>query len=84
MWNRRQFMCAFGGAAGSSAIPALRDFGKKGQGLLFAQRAPRESGAYGSGHFGQWVEDQFGLPAYHYTCDQVTDPKAFTSVYPEW
>jgi hypothetical protein len=33
---------------------------------------------YGSGYFGEWVEDQFGLPAYHYTCDQVSDPKAIS------
>lgn len=37
---------------------------------------------YGSGHFGQWITDEFGLPAYRYTCDQTTDPKAVTSVTP--
>ncbi len=34
----------------------------------------------GSGYFGEWVEDEFGLPAFHYTCDQVHDPKAVTPV----
>jgi hypothetical protein len=37
---------------------------------------------YGSGHFGEWIEDEFGLPAFRYTCDQITDPKAHTNVNP--
>ncbi|MHA2351539.1 MAG: hypothetical protein ACXABX_00290 [Candidatus Thorarchaeota archaeon] len=32
--------------------------------------------AFGSGYFGEWIEDEFGLPAYHYTCYQNSDPKA--------
>src|SRR5208337_2264087 len=40
--------------------------------------------AYGSGHFGEWIEDEFGLPAYHYTCDQTTDPRAVTRVSGVW
>ena len=39
---------------------------------------------YGSGHFGEWAEDGFGLPAYRYTCDQVHDPAAITPVDPHW
>lgn len=38
--------------------------------------------AYGSGYFGQWIEDEFGLPAFHYTCDQINDAKAVTEVNP--
>jgi len=38
--------------------------------------------AYGSGYFGEWIEDEFGLPAFHYTCDQINDPKAITEVNP--
>ena len=38
--------------------------------------------AYGSGYFGNWIEDEFGLPAFHYTCDQINDPKAVTQVNP--
>ena len=38
--------------------------------------------AYGSGYFGEWIEDEFGLPAFHYTCDQINDPKAKTEVNP--
>jgi hypothetical protein len=33
---------------------------------------------YGSGHFGEWISDVFNLPAFRYTCDQTTDPKAAT------
>ncbi|MGD0618664.1 MAG: hypothetical protein ABSB67_13480, partial [Bryobacteraceae bacterium] len=40
------------------------------------------SKAYGSGHFGEWIEDEFGLPAFRYECDQTTDPKAVTKVQP--
>lgn len=38
----------------------------------------------GSGYFGEWVEDEFGQPAYRYTCSQVTDPKAISPVNPVW
>jgi hypothetical protein len=31
---------------------------------------------YGSGHFGRWDVDQWGLPAYNYTDDELTDPDA--------
>src|SRR6202034_4640018 len=35
-----------------------------------------------SGYFGEWIQDEFGLPAFHYTCDQTKDPKAVTEVNP--
>lgn len=38
--------------------------------------------AYGSGHFGQWIEDEFGLPAFEYNCNQVTDPRAAAPTNP--
>jgi hypothetical protein len=31
---------------------------------------------YGSGHFGRWTVDRFGLPAFRYTTDQTTSAKA--------
>jgi hypothetical protein len=37
---------------------------------------------YGSGHFGEWIDDAFGLPAFRYTCDQTKDPKAITPLGP--
>jgi len=36
--------------------------------------------AYGSGYFGEWFEDEIGLPAFHYTCDQINDQRAVTNV----
>src|SRR6201998_266342 len=38
--------------------------------------------AYGSSSFGTWIEDEFGLPAFKYTCNQTTDPRAVTQVQP--
>src|SRR5579872_1577353 len=35
---------------------------------------------WGSGSFGEWIDDDYGLPAYRYTCNQTTDPKAHTEV----
>src|SRR5580692_11539450 len=43
-----------------------------------------EGTTFGSGHFGEWVTDEFGLPAYRYTCNQVSDPAAVTPVHPQW
>ncbi|MFX1566357.1 MAG: GH36-type glycosyl hydrolase domain-containing protein [Promethearchaeota archaeon] len=44
----------------------------------------RNKNPFGSGYFGTWIEDEFGLPAYHYTCDQLTDPKAITPMSETW
>ena len=38
------------------------------------------AGSYGSGSFGEWIDDEAGLPAFRYTCDQTTDPSAITQV----
>lgn len=38
--------------------------------------------AYGSGYFGNWLEDELGLPAFNYTCDQTRDLKAVTKINP--
>jgi len=40
--------------------------------------------SFGSGYFGEWIWDEFNLPAYHYTCDQIHDPKAITPMNKEW
>jgi hypothetical protein len=37
---------------------------------------PSVASAYGSGDFGRWLVDQWGLPAYHYTADEMTDADA--------
>jgi hypothetical protein len=38
----------------------------------------------GSGYFGEWITDPFGLPAYRYTCDHEHDPKAVSPVTGLW
>ncbi|MFP5229460.1 MAG: GH36-type glycosyl hydrolase domain-containing protein [Acidobacteriota bacterium] len=58
--------------------------------FLPARRSSQSAGhaesaaAYGSGHFGQWITDPFGLPAYQYTCDQITDARALSPVDKAW
>lgn len=32
--------------------------------------------ACGNGHFGHWITDEAGLPAYEYTCNHLQDPAA--------
>jgi hypothetical protein len=36
----------------------------------------------GSGSFGEWIDDEHGLPAFRYTCDQIADKRAVTPVSP--
>ncbi len=58
-----------------------RDFGLAMGSALTASGAGAAK-PYGSGYFGEWIEDEFGLPAFRYTCDQVHDAKAVTPVTP--
>jgi hypothetical protein len=69
--NRRRFML---GSLGST-FAAQHAFSML-PGLLPENPAK----PFGSGHFGEWIEDEHGLPAFRYTCDQTTDPKARTTV----
>jgi hypothetical protein len=85
MLNRREFIGLLG--AGALTKP-----GRARTTAMFSGYGPvstsgpgaKESKAYGSGHFGEWITDQFGLPAYRYTCDQTSDPTARTPVHKEW
>jgi hypothetical protein len=61
--------------AGLDAIP---------QGGQPPQQSAHEPHSYGSGYFGNWEFDDHGLAAYHYTCDQIHDPKAKTPVETAW
>ncbi len=78
--DRRQFLTrATLAAAGARFAPEAW--------TLASQNSSSTAGAskqkaYGSGYFGEWIEDEFGLPAFHYTCDQIHDPKAVTEVNP--
>src|SRR5438309_8265049 len=78
--DRRQFLAnAAKTAAGVKLLPEF---------LLAQQNKPQShvgdssQKVYGSGYFGEWIEDEFGLPAFRYTCNQVHDPKAVTEVNP--
>jgi hypothetical protein len=57
---------AFPGLAGASAPPRLSKDPSR----------PSISSTYGSGSFGTWFPDEFGLPAYRYTIDEDTAPQA--------
>jgi hypothetical protein len=76
--DRRQFMA--NSAKAAAAVKLLPEI------LDFAQATPpagtERQKSYGSGYFGYWIKDEFGLPAFHYTCDQTHDPKAVTEVNP--
>src|SRR5580658_3236235 len=83
--NRRQFLSV--GALGLS-----QGFGFPRWATKFAANAAHAVAAsqsamskpFGSGHFGEWITDQFGLPAYRYTCNQITDPKAVSPTHKIW
>ena len=44
--------------------------------LSTAAASQNIASTYGSGIFGDWHVDRFGLPAYRYTLDELTDPRA--------
>jgi len=82
--DRRGFLggLAFTVAAlkGGGEVPAMP---AAGDGVSSAAGAGgAKAKAYGSGYFGEWIEDEFGLPAFHYTCNQISDPKGATKVKP--
>jgi hypothetical protein len=75
--DRRQFLANTAKAAAAANL--LPEF------LGFTQANPSvgaDQKPYGSGYFGTWIEDEFGLPAFQYTCDQARDPNAVTEVNP--
>ncbi len=76
--DRRRFLASTAlGTAGAMAFPQLLAHSTdQGQSSV-----PGGQGrAYGSGYFGHWIEDEFGLPAFLYTCDQNHDSKAVTEL----
>ena len=63
-------------AAGLAAWPA-HALGASAPPLLsLDSTAPSIDSTYGSGHFGSWGVDGFGLPFYRYDVDEAKDPKA--------
>ncbi len=78
--NRRQFIL---GTLGLAVAARLEGKTSTSHPAAHAPKpAPRPDASYGSGHFGRWTEDEFGLPAFRYTCNQATDPKAATDIKP--
>lgn len=77
--NRRTFI----GLAGAGVALGLRKpafaFGQKDAPMGLSTKKP-----YGSGHFGAWITDEHGLPAYKYTCNQLTDPAAQSPTHKEF
>jgi hypothetical protein len=59
-------------ACGNSEAPQIVD-GRTGS--LLDQPPVDIAAAEGAGIFGRWTVDEFGLPAYDYTLDQVGDPR---------
>ena len=77
--TRRQFIWSTLGVTLASKFEAPAN--ATGQTEHEPQNNPNAA-AYGSSNFGKWIEDEFGLPAFQYTCNQTTDPRATTPVQP--
>jgi hypothetical protein len=85
--DRRRFLGIVGAGVGTLhklGLPKFNAALRTGASNVASSAQTRDSKANGSGHFGEWIADQFGLPAYRYTCNQVSDPKALTPVHPQW
>ena len=80
--TRRRFVLSSLGSA--IAAPRLFSTTASPLGGPISRRSGSGEGTkpYGSSHFGEWIEDEFGLPAFRYSCDQTTDPAAKTPVNP--
>jgi hypothetical protein len=83
--NRRQFLGLVGiGAVSKFEFPKYADAAPPEAPHTTGAAQVRGSKAYGSGYFGEWISDPYGLPAYRYTCNQITDPKAVSPTHQEW
>lgn len=83
--DRRRFLGVMGlGASCSLAFPRFSSAIPRFSTDSADKPAPTRATAYGSGHFGEWIWDEFGLPAYNYSCDQIADARAVSPVHTEW
>lgn len=81
--DRRRFLAnAALGAAGVKLLPDIWAYAAGEESAPAGGSGASAESAYGSGYFGNWIQDEFGLPAFRYTCDQVHDPKAATELNP--
>ena len=79
--HRRDLFQLAGATALASALQRAQALAGAGA-APDGDRARPDSFAYGSGHFGEWIIDEFGAPAYRYTCDQLRDPLATSPTDP--
>ena len=83
--KRRRFLELAGMGVGGSLVSAklaqAKTFSAAAKAALPSQDA---ASAYGSGHFGTWIKDPFGMPAYNYTCNQLTDARAVSATDKAW
>lgn len=83
--DRRKFLSIAGfGTMQSLGLPQFAHMFEDGSLPNQVEDPAKQSKPFGSGHFGQWITDRFGLPAYKYTCNQISDRKAVTPVHEEW
>lgn len=84
--ERRKFLELAGlGLCSSFASPKIRaEFASRTSPTASLSSQANTAKAYGSGHFGNWITDSFGLPAYQYTCNQIADAKAVSPVDKAW
>jgi hypothetical protein len=68
-------VCALALAAGASPTAAAASV-EAPPSLSTGTTRPSIASTYGSGDFGRWLVDGFGLPAYRYTLDEATNPIA--------
>lgn len=71
--TRRQFLQSSLGVALAGRLSAEG---------IWPLTSPATATAYGSSHFGAWIEDEFGMPAFQYTCNQGADKRAVTELQP--
>jgi hypothetical protein len=83
--DRRKFLSIAGmGTMHGFGLSRFANAVEDGGSLNHPIHPTKQSKPLGSGHFGEWITDQFGLPAYKYTCNQISDDKAVTPVHEEW
>ena len=76
--TRREFLLKTLGVALASKLQATEVWPvAKETKAAHSRQAP-----YGSSNFGTWIEDEFGLPAFEYTCNQTIDAHAVTQLQP--
>jgi hypothetical protein len=62
--NRRRFLENAALSMGAVAVMP-RAWGTAAQDIASLAAVSDQEKVYGSGYFGNWIEDEFGLPAFH-------------------